>query len=370
MDIIESFTQALRGDLGQEIRKNTIDRSYTHEDFKKWELYFKEKGLYKEIAEKEISEQNIPALCEFIYTLSQYFPSLAYYFLSIILFGILALKFSATEDQKEKYLDRLVKDSLFATFTSKELEAGFELRKMQTIARKEDYGWVINGGKEDVACTLESDLFLLLGKIEQSSAEKVQFGLFLLEKNTPGITAHYSENKKSASPIRTASLTFENLAVNEDQFLGSLQNKHEVFNRVLDLWNLMLAAQLLGITRSVFEQGLNHALEINRFGQRYMDAPYIQQQFAQYKIELDVTEQYFLTINSLTQHSTIQVTQLKYKAMEVSNEVIDGILGIFGSATLPPDHVLRNFKSIAESVKNIGEAPEFHLKKISKQWIK
>jgi len=370
MDIIESFTQALQGDLGQEIKENTIDRPYTYEDFKKWENYFKEKGLYKEIAEKKITEQNIPALCEFIYTLSQYFPSLSYYFLSKILFGILALKFSATEEQKEKYLDKLVEEDLFATFASKELEAGFELRKMQTVAREEANGWVISGGKEGVACTQESDLFLLLAKIALPAQEKNQFGLFLLEKNTPGITVHYSENKKSASSLRTATLTIDNLAVGEDQFLGSLQNNHEVFNQVLDLWNLLVAAQLLGITRSVFDQGLNHALEINRFGQRFMDAPYIQQQFAQYKIELEVTEQYFSAINLQTQPSTIQVTQLKFKAMEVSREIIDGVLGIFGSATLAPDHVLRNFKSVSESVKNIGETPDFHLKKISKQWKK
>lgn len=370
MDLIESLTQALQGDLGQEIRKDTIDRPYTYEDFQKWENYFKEKGLYKDIAEKKMTEQNIPALCEFIYTLSQYFPSLSYYFLSKILFGILALKFSSTEKQKEKYLDKLVEDDLFATFASKELEAGFELRKMQTVARKEGDGWVINGGKEDVACTQESDLFLLLGKIELPSQEKNQFGLFLLEKNTPGITVHYSKSKKSASSLRTATLTIEDLAVGENQFLGSLQNNHEVFNQVLDLWNLLLAAQLLGTTRSVFDQGLNHALETNRFGQRFMDAPYIQQQFAQYKIELEVTEQYFSAINLQTQPSTIQVTQLKFKAMEVSHEIIDGVLGIFGLATLPTDHVLRNFKSVSESVKNMGETPDFHLRKISKQWKK
>ncbi|WP_232219596.1 acyl-CoA dehydrogenase family protein [Carnobacterium pleistocenium] len=370
MAIIESFTQALQGDLGQKIKKDTIDRSYTYEDFQKWKNYFKEKGLFKEIAEKKMAEQNIPALCEFIYTLAQYFPSLSYYFLSKILFGILALKFSATEKQKEMYLDKLVEEDLFATFASKELEAGFELRRMQTVAIKEVDSWVINGGKEDVACTQESDLFLLLGKIKLSAQGNNQYGLFLLEKNMPGITVHYSKNKKSESSLRTGALTIENLVVGDAHFLGSLQNNHEVFNQVLDMWNLLLAAQLLGITRSVFDQGLNHALEINRFGQRFMDAPYIQQQFAQYKIELEVTENYFSFINLQTPPSTIQVTQLKFKAMEVSNEIIDGVLGIFGFATLPADHVLRNFKSISESVKNMGETPDFHLRKISKQWKK
>ena len=127
MDSVKSCTEALKGDLGQQIAKDTIDRPYTSEDFKKWENYFKEKGLYKEIAKKEIAEETIPALGEFIYTLSQYFPTLACYFLSKILFGILTLKFSTTDRQKEMYLDKLVVGDLFATFASKELESGFEI---------------------------------------------------------------------------------------------------------------------------------------------------------------------------------------------------------------------------------------------------
>lgn len=370
MDIIKSFTEALKGDLGQQIGKDTIDRPYTFEDFEKWKNYFKEKGLYKEIAEKEIAEQTIPTLCEFIYTLSQYFPTLAYYFLSKILFGILTLKFSTTEKQKEMYFDKLVEEELFATFASKELESGFELKRMETIARKTENSWVINGVKEDVVCTQEADLFLMIGKIDVPFQEKNQYGLFLLEKNMPGIKVYYDESKKSESPLRTANFTIKNLTVGEDQFLGSLQNQYEVFNQVLDFWNLLLSALLLGITRAVFNQALEHALEMNRFGQRFMDAPYIQQQFAQYKTELEVTEHYFLFTIQQPQPSTIEVTQLKLKSMVVSDEIINGVLGIFGFATLPPDNVLRRYKSISEEVKYVGETPDFHLKKISKQWTK
>lgn len=370
MDIIESCTQELKGDLGRQIEKDTIDGPYTSEDFQKWENYFKEKGLYKEIAEKEIAEQNIPALCEFIYTLSQYFSALAYYMLSKILFGILTLKFAGTEKQNELYLDKLVEGDLFATFASKELESGFEIKRMESIARKEGDSWVINGAKEAVVCTQDTDLFLMLGKIEFPFQEKRQYGLFLLEKDSPAINVSYNENVKTESPLRMANLTIEDMVVGEDQFLGSLQNQYDVFNEVLDLWNLFLSALLLGIARGAFDQGLNHALKTNRFGQRFMDAPYIQQQFAQYKIELEVTEHYFFHSIHQFQLSTIQVTQLKFKSMKVSDEIINGVLGVFGLATLPPDNALRRFKMMSESVKFVGETSDFHLKKISKEWAK
>ncbi|WP_424650149.1 acyl-CoA dehydrogenase family protein [Carnobacterium jeotgali] len=370
VNIITSCTEDLKGYLGQEIAKDTIARPYTSEDFQKWKNYFKEKGLYKEIAEKEIAEETIPALCEFIYTLSQYFPTLACYFMSKILFGILTLKFSTTDRQKEMYLAKLVEGDLFATFASKELESGFELKRMQTVARKKEAGWVINGVKEDVVCTEDADLFLMLGKIDVSSQEKNQYGLFLLEKNMPGIMVNYDESKKSESPLRTATLTIKNLTVGENQFLGNLQNQYNVFNQVLDFWNLLLASMLLGSTRAVFDQGLEHTLEINRFGQRFMDAPYIRQQFAQYKTELEVTEHYFFFILQQAELQTIEVSQLKFKAMAVSEEIINGILGIFGFATLPPDNVLRRYKSISEAANSVGESSDFYLKKISKQWTK
>ena len=188
----------------------------------------------------------------------------------------------------------------------------------------------------------------MLGKIDIPFQEKNQYGLFLLEKNMPGITVNYDESKKSESPLCTATFMIENLTVGEDQFLGSLQNQYEVFNQVLDVWNLLLSALLLGITRAVFDQALEHALKTNRFGQRFMDAPYIQQQFAQYKTELEVTEHYFLFTIQQPQLSTIEVTQLKFKSMAVSEEIINGVLGVFGFATLPPDNVLRRYKSISE----------------------
>ena len=370
MDTFESFTQELKGKTGQRIKEDTIDRVHTLEDFKKWENYFKDRGLYKEIAEKEMSEQNIPALCDFIYTLAQSFPSLSYYFLSKFLFGIFTLKYYASQTQKAMYLDELIEEDFFATFASKELEAGFELKRMQTVAKKEGNYWIINGAKEDVACTENADLFLLLGKIEVPSEEKEQYGLFLLEKNMVGITSVYNKSKKSEHVLRTATLSIQNLRVEDEHFLGSLQNRYEVFNQVLDLWNLLLSAQLLGIARGSFEQALGHALETNRFGQRFMDAPYIQQQFARFKIELEVAEQYYLFTIHQKEFSTVQVTQLKYKAIEVSQEIINGVLDIFGFATLPPDNVLRRFKSVSESVKKIGETSDFHLKKISKEWKK
>lgn len=370
MDIFESLTQELKGEIGRKIKEDTIDRADTFEDFQKWEQYFKDKGLYKEIADKEMSEQNVPALGEFIYTLAQYYPSLSYYFVSKFLFGIFTLKYYASKQQQDMYVDHLVEGDLFATFASKELEAGFELKRMQTVAKKEEDYWIINGAKEDVACTENADLFLLLGKIEVPLEEKEQYGIFLLQKNMLGITSSYTNSIKSETVLRTAALSIKNLQVGEEHFLGSLQNRYEVFDQVLDLWNLLVSAQLLGIARGSFEQALDHALKANRFGQRFMDAPYIQQQFARFKTELEVAEQYFLFIIHQESSTSVQVTQLKYKTMEVSKEILNGVLNIFGYATLPPDNVLRRFKSASESVKYIGETSEYHLKKISKQWRK
>lgn len=370
MDIFESLTQELKGEIGRKIKEDTIDRADTFEDFQKWEQYFKDKGLYKEIADKEMSEQNVPALGEFIYTLAQYYPSLSYYFISKFLFGIFTLKYYASKQQQDMYVDHLVEGDLFATFASKELEAGFELKRMQTVAKKEEDYWIINGAKEDVACTENADLFLLLGKIEVPLEEKEQYGIFLLQKNMPGITSSYTNSIKSETVLRTAALSIKNLQVGEEHFLGSLQNRYEVFDQVLDLWNLLVSAQLLGIARGSFEQALDHALKANRFGQRFMDAPYIQQQFARFKTELEVAEQYFLFIIHQESSTSVQVTQLKYKTMEVSKEILNGVLNIFGYATLPPDNVLRRFKSASESVKCIGETSDYHLKKISKQWRK
>lgn len=369
MDTFESFTQELKRETGQKIKKDTIDRSETVEDFQKWEQYFKDKGLYKEIADKEMSEQNVPAMAEFIYTLAQYYPSLSYYFISKFLFGIFTLKYYASTKQQDKYLDPLVAGDLFATFASKELEAGFELKRMQTVSVEKEGRWIINGAKEDVACTENNDLFLLLAKIRAPyQEEKDQYGLFLLEKNMVGITASYTNSKKNEAVLRMASLSIKDLEVGEEHFLGSLQNRYEIFDQVLGLWNLLVAAQLLGIARGGFEQALEHALEMNRFGQRFMDAPYIQQQFARFKIELEIAETYFSFVIHQEEATSLQVAPLKYKAMEVSKEIMDGVLNIFGFATLPPDNVLRRYKNASESVKNIGETSDYHLKKISKQW--
>src|SRR6056297_2705640 len=107
---------------------------------------------------------------------------------SLVIFPIYAY---GSEEQREKYLPKLVSGELIGCFGLTEPDAGSDPGGMKTRAEKSEGGYVLNGTKSWISNSPFADVFVIWAK---SDAHGGKIRGFVLEKGMTGLGAPKIEN--------------------------------------------------------------------------------------------------------------------------------------------------------------------------------
>src|SRR5690606_26256099 len=140
--------------------------------------------------------------------------------MGLVMLGPLLMQFG-TEEQKQRYLPRIISaDDIWCQGYS-EPNAGSDLASLRLAAVRDGDGWVLNGQKIWTTMAHQSNMMFMLARTDPAPRIRQEgISFFLVDLSTPGITVR---------PIRTLSdelefceVFFDNVRVAGENLVGEL----------------------------------------------------------------------------------------------------------------------------------------------------
>jgi glutaryl-CoA dehydrogenase (non-decarboxylating) len=266
-----------------------------------------------------------------------------------------------SEEQKKKYLPKIVSTEMISCFAITEPNAGSDIMSMKTTAiPKGDY-FLVNGSKTWISNAQVADLCLLYAYHDPAAKSK-GLSTFLLDMHLPGISTR-PLNKLGLHSAPTGEITLEDVQVPKNALLGTLGDgvKH-VFGS-LNQTRLSCAAGGIGIAQACLEAAVKYCNERSQFGQQIGQFQMNQDMIAVMATELEAAR--LLVYKAAVQKdegnlgNVLETSMAKYYAGEVAGKAADfamRILSAYGYSTeYPVARYYRDAKSIqiVEGTANI-----------------
>ena len=176
--------------------------------------------------------------------------------------GMLPILYFGTEEQRHKYLPKLISGELKASYCLTEPGSGSDALAAKTRADLTPDGkfYVLNGQKMWITNAGFADIFIVFAKID---GEK--FSCFIVEKNSPGLTLGAEEVKLGIKGSSTRQVFFENVQVPVENLLGEIGKGHKIAFNVLNIGRFKLAVLCMGGCKTVLDMSIHYANERIQF---------------------------------------------------------------------------------------------------------
>jgi alkylation response protein AidB-like acyl-CoA dehydrogenase len=201
--------------------------------------------------------------------------------------GSLPILFFGTDQQKEKYLPRLVRGELLAAYALTEPLAGSDALAARTRADLSPDGrhYILNGQKMWITNGGAADLFIVFAKV---GGEK--FTAFIVERAFGGLTSGAEEHKMGIRGSSTTAIYFDNVKVPVENVLGEIGRGHVIAFNILNIGRLKLGPAVMGGAKSILSTTIKYAKQRKAFGVSIASFGAIQHKLAEMAIRIFATE--------------------------------------------------------------------------------
>ena len=201
--------------------------------------------------------------------------------------GSLPILFFGTEQQKQKYLPRLVKVEMLAAYALTEPLAGSDALAARTRADLSPDGrfYVLNGQKMWITNGGAADVFTVFAKVD---GEK--FTAFIVERAFGGVTSGAEEHKMGINGSSTTAVYLDNVRVPVENVLGEIGRGHVIAFNILNLGRLKLGPAVIGGAKSILATSIKYAHQRKAFGSAIAGFGAIQHKLAEMAVRIFATE--------------------------------------------------------------------------------
>jgi alkylation response protein AidB-like acyl-CoA dehydrogenase len=202
--------------------------------------------------------------------------------------GSLPLFLFGSDTQRERWLRPLAEGRALGAFGLTEPDAGSDARGIQTRARPQDGGWVINGRKTFISNAGTDMSFGVTLLARTSSGEDApRYASFVIEKDTPGFTMGPKMRGIGWRGLDTRELYFDDVWVPDEHLVGDPDMGLAQFLRTLEVGRISIAALSLSLTQAVLDMATTYARERVQFGQPISKFQAVQFKLADIATELE-----------------------------------------------------------------------------------
>jgi alkylation response protein AidB-like acyl-CoA dehydrogenase len=177
--------------------------------------------------------------------------------------AIMPLLLFATDEQKRKYLPKLVNGELVGAYALSESGSGSDaLGARARATRKSDGSYLLNGEKMWISNCSFADVFIVFAKVDGE-----HFTAFIVERGFPGVSTGREEHKMGLHGSSTAPLILQDAEVPAGNLLGEVGKGHKVAFDVLNYGRFKLGALSLGGVKAAMGEAAKYASTRKQFGQ-------------------------------------------------------------------------------------------------------
>ena len=251
--------------------------------------------------------------------------------------GMLPILYYGTEEQKQKYLPKLITGALKSSYCLTEPSSGSDAlsAKSTAVLNAEGTHYILNGQKMWITNAGFADIFTVFAQVDGD-----KFTGFILEKGMEGFTLGAEEKKLGIKGSSTRQIFMENVKVPVENLLGEVGKGHLIAFNVLNTGRFKLGASCLGGCKKITSVGVQYANEREQFKTPISSFGAIQYKLAEQAIRNFVTETAVYRTAQLIQNGEIHFkdagSDFAKSKLEAAEEYAleCSIIKIIGSETL------------------------------------
>ena len=221
---------------------------------------------------------------------------------------------NGTEEQKAKYLPKLVSTEMIGGLGLTEPNAGSDAMGIQTSARKVKGGYVVNGTKVFITNGPIADLLVLYTKTKPEAGSR-GITAFIFETKTKGYHVARKLQKVGMHGSPTGELVFEDCFIPDENVLGVVNEGYKVVMSGLDIERAFFAVSAIAGIEGALEVSIKYAKEREQFGQPIANFQLIQAKLADMYTDLEAAR-----------HMSHRVMWLAQQGKRVSKEAAAALL--------------------------------------------
>ncbi len=170
-----------------------------------------------------------------------------------------------TEDQKNKYLPKLVTGEWIGSFCLSEPEAGSDATKQRTTAEDKGDHYILNGVKNWITNGGTSKLHLVIAQTHPELGHR-GINAFIVETSWEGVEIGAKEDKLGIRASDTHTIMYNNVKVPKENRIGADGFGFKFAMATLSGGRIGIASQALGIAGGAYELSVAYAKEREAFG--------------------------------------------------------------------------------------------------------
>ena len=176
------------------------------------------------------------------------------------------IRLNGTEEQRQKYLPKLVSGEHVGALAMSEPGAGSDVVSMKLRAERKGDHYVLNGNKMWITNGPEANTLVVYAKTDPDAGSK-GITAFLIERGMPGFSTAQKLDKLGMRGSNTCELVFQDCKVPAENILGREGGGARVLMSGLDYERAVLAAGPLGIMQACLDVVVPYVHERKQFGE-------------------------------------------------------------------------------------------------------
>lgn len=202
---------------------------------------------------------------------------------------------NGSQDQKRRYLPKLVSGEHVGALAMSEPGAGSDVVSMKLKAEKRGDRYVLNGTKMWITNCDEANVLVVYAKTDPAAGSR-GISTFLVEKDFAGFSIGQKLDKLGMRGSPTGELRFDDCEVPAENLLGEEGRGVNVLMSGLDYERVVLAAGPLGIMQAAMDLIVPYVHQREQFGQPIGEFQLMQGKLADLYTTMNAAKAYVYTV--------------------------------------------------------------------------
>jgi acyl-CoA dehydrogenase len=276
-----------------------------------------------------------------------------------------------TEEQKTKYLPRLVSGDCIGAIAMTEPAAGSDLQGIKTAATADGEHYLISGSKTFITNGQNAGVVVTAVRTDPKAGAKGTT-LFCIDSDAPGFKRGRNLDKAGLQSADTSELFFDQVRVPRSAVLGRVGGGFGHLIDELPRERLVLAASAVAHAQGALDRTVEYALSRKAFGQPIASFQNTRFELAKAKTDIEVHRAFLDKCAALYAEGKLDVptaAMVKLATTEMEGRVTDACLQLFGGYGYMSEYPISRYWADARIQRIYGGTSEIMKEVIARSLV-
>ena len=273
-------------------------------------------------------------------------------------------------EQIARYLPRILSGELITAVAVTEADAGSDVAAIRTRAVRDGDRYVLRGSKMFITNGVHGDLFFVAARTGEAAKGSRGISMFLVGRETPGLTVSRKLDKMGWRSSDTAELAFQDCAIPAANLLGEENRGFYAIMRNFQNERLVMGAMAIGEASKALELTLEYVQQRKTFGSTIYEKQAVRQRLAELAGKVEAGRQllyHAAWLDAQNRDCVKEVSMVKAYCGELVNEVMYDCLQFHGGFGYMREATIERMARDARVHSIGGGATEVMLEEVAKR---